>query len=135
MKKMLNNFQILFVMLILLVTGLGYGQTETETEMKTSDELKTYVIERNIADVGDTSMEDLVGISQKSCSVLDDLGADKIQWLHSYVAEDKIYCVYKAINKEVVKEHADKGGFPANSIMEVSTIISPETAKKEPHKG
>lgn len=131
MKKMVNNFQILYVMAILLVSGSGYGQSKTASDKNNSDDMKTYVIERNIADVGDTSMEDLVSISQKSCSVLDGMGPDQIKWLHSYVAEDKIYCVYKAHNKEAIKEHADKGGFPANSIMEVSNVISPETAKKK----
>ena len=62
-------------------------------------------------------------------SVLDQMGSENIQWLHSYVTEDKIYCVYKAQNKELLKEHAAKGGFPANSISEISTMISPETAK------
>ncbi len=90
--------------------------------------MKTYVIERNIANVGRSSMEDLVGISKKSCDVLQEMSFSKIQWLHSYVAEDKIYCVYKAINKEILKEHAEKGGFPANSIMEVTNIINPATA-------
>lgn len=130
---MLNYFQILWVMTFLLVNGLGFGQTKTETEMEASDDMKTYVIERNIADVGDTSMDDLIGISQKSCSVLEEMGPDRIQWLHSYIAEDKIYCVYKANDKEALKEHAEKGGFPANSIMEVSNIISPETAKMKPN--
>jgi len=91
--------------------------------------MKTYVIERNIPDAGNFTPDELKGISQKSCSVLDQMGSENIQWLHSYVTEDKIYCVYKAQNKELLKEHASKGGFPANSISEVSTVISPETAK------
>lgn len=72
-------------------------------------------------------MDDLVSISRKSCSVLENMGPS-IQWLHSYVTENKIYCVYMAENKELIREHAEKGGFPANCITELSTIISPDTA-------
>lgn len=92
--------------------------------------MKTFIIERNIANVGKSSTEDLVGISKKSCAVLAEMSDSQIQWLNSYVAEDKIYCVYKADNKEVIAEHAEKGGFPANSIMEVTNIIDPATAKQ-----
>ncbi len=91
--------------------------------------MKTYVIERDIPEAGNFTPDELKGISQKSCGVLDQMGSENIQWLHSYVTEDKIYCVYKAQNKELLKEHAAKGGFPANSISEVSTMIGPETAK------
>ena len=91
--------------------------------------MKTYVIERNIPEAGNFTPDELKGISQKSCGVLDQMGSENIQWLHSYVTEDKIYCVYMALNKELLEEHASKGGFPANSISEVSTMISPETAK------
>ncbi len=91
--------------------------------------MKTYVIERDIPDAGKFTTEDLVGISKKSCSVLDEMGSENIQWLHSYVTENKIYCIYKAQNKELLREHAAKGGFPANVISELSTTISPETAK------
>lgn len=131
MNTKFNVSNPLFTLCFLVLTTLGYGQTK-ET-MKSSDNLKTYVIERDIANVGTTSMSDLVAISQKSCSVLDEMGPEKIQWLHSYVAEDKIYCVYKAESKEALKEHAEKGGFPANSIMEVSNVISPDTAKQKPN--
>ena len=87
-----------------------------------------YVIERDIPNVGEVTPEQVIAISQKSCSVLNNLGP-KIQWLHSYVTQDKIYCVYIAPNEEMVREHAKQGGFPANSISEVKTIIGPETAK------
>lgn len=131
MKTKTNTSKVLYVLSLVLISSIGYSQTKAIT--KASDNMKTYVIERDIAKVGETSMEDLVGISQKSCSVLDEMGPDNIQWLHSYVAEDKIYCVYMAQNKELLKEHAEKGGFPANSIMEVSNVISPDTAKKKPN--
>ena len=88
-----------------------------------------YVIEREIPGAGRMTQEELVAISQKSCGVLDELGP-KIQWIESYVTEDKIYCVYQAPNKELVKKHADMGGFPANRIEEIATMISPVTAEK-----
>lgn len=89
--------------------------------------MKTYVIEREIPNAGKLTPEELKGISQKSCAVLEEMGPD-IEWQQSYVAGDKIYCIYKAQNENLVKEHAKKGGFPANSITEVSSIISPATA-------
>ena len=87
-----------------------------------------YVIERDIPNVGSTKPEDLQAISQKSCNVLDDLGP-KIQWVHSYVTGDKIYCIYNAANEELVREHAKRGGFPANKISEVKAIIDPITSE------
>jgi hypothetical protein len=87
-----------------------------------------YVIERVIPGAGAFTPEKLKSISQTSCGVLGKMGS-KIQWLHSYVTGDKIYCIYIAPNEEMVREHARQGGFPANSVSEVSTIISPETAK------
>jgi hypothetical protein len=89
--------------------------------------MKTYLIEREIPGAGKLSPEQLKAISQKSCSVLDEMGP-KIQWEHSYVTGDKIFCIYKAENEELIKEHADKGGFPANNIIEISSVISPATA-------
>jgi hypothetical protein len=87
-----------------------------------------YVIERVIPGAGDFTADKLKSISQTSCGVLSQMGS-KIQWLHSYVTGDKIYCVYVAPNEEMVREHAKLGGFPANSVSEVKTIIGPETAK------
>ncbi|MEO8515111.1 MAG: DUF4242 domain-containing protein [Flavobacterium sp.] len=87
-----------------------------------------YVIEREIPKAGDLTSEQLKAISQTSCGVLDEMGP-KIQWVHSYVTNDKIYCVYNAQNEDMVKEHAKKGGFPANSISKVSAIIDPTTAE------
>ena len=89
-----------------------------------------YVIEREIPGAGKMTDEQLTAISQKSCSVLEKMGP-QIQWVHSYVAEDKIYCVYNAPNKEMVKEHAEKGGFPANVVTRVSKIIDPVTAEAQ----
>lgn len=89
-----------------------------------------YVIERELPGAGNLSQDDLQGISQKSCSVLKELGP-QIQWIESFVTEDKIYCVYLAPNKEIIMQHANKGGFPANRVEEVKNVISPVTAEKE----
>jgi hypothetical protein len=87
-----------------------------------------YVIEREIPGAGDMSPQELQAVSQKSCSVLQNLGP-QIQWLHSYVTPDKIYCVYIAPNEEMIREHASQGGFPANRISEIKTTIDPTTAE------
>jgi hypothetical protein len=87
-----------------------------------------YVIEREIPDAGKLSTAELKAISQKSCGVISNLGPS-IQWVESFVTENKIYCVYIAPNKEIVMEHASQGGFPANRVEEVSTVISPVTAE------
>jgi len=87
-----------------------------------------YIIERDIPNAGALTPEQLQGISQKSCSVLHAMGP-KIQWLQSYVTGDKIYCVYIAPDEASIREHAEKGGFPANRISEIKTIIDPTTAE------
>jgi hypothetical protein len=87
-----------------------------------------YVIERDLPGAGKLSTKDLNGISQKSCSILNQLGP-QIQWVQSYVTDNKIYCVYIAPNAETVRKHAEMGGFPANSISEVRTVIDPTTAE------
>ncbi len=87
-----------------------------------------YVIERELPGAGNLSKQDLTAISQKSCGVLGELGP-KIQWVESFVTQNKIYCVYIAPNEEIIKEHASKGGFPANSIEEIKIIIDPTTAE------
>ena len=87
-----------------------------------------FIIEREIPGAGKLSAEELQGISQKSCGVLQEMGP-KIQWLESYVTGDKVYCVYIADNEAMVREHAQKGGFPANSVSEVLTVIDPTTAE------
>lgn len=87
-----------------------------------------FVIEREIPGAGDLSPEQLHTISQASCGVLQSMGS-RIQWLHSYVTGDKIYCVYIAPNEEMVREHAKQGGFPANRVSEIKSIIDPTTAE------
>ncbi len=87
-----------------------------------------FVIEREIPGVGNLSAQELKAISQKSCGVLANMGP-QIQWIHSYVTDDKIYCVYFAANADLVKEHARQGGFPANSVATVRSVIEPSTAE------
>lgn len=87
-----------------------------------------YVIEREIPNAGKLSSHELQAISRKSCGVLGNLGP-QIQWVQSYVTDDKIYCVYIAPNEEMVREHANQGGFPANRISEVKSMIDPTTAE------
>ncbi len=87
-----------------------------------------YVIERELPGAGKLSAADLHGIAEKSCGVIRDLGPS-IQWVESYVTEDKIYCIYNAPNKEIILEHAQKGGFPANRVEEIRNVINPTTAE------
>ena len=87
-----------------------------------------YVIERELPGAGSLSPEQLQGVSKKSCDVLRSIGP-QIQWLHSYVTGDKIYCVYVADNEDLIRRHAQEGGFPANRISEVKTMIDPSTAE------
>jgi hypothetical protein len=87
-----------------------------------------FVIEREIPGAGALTPQDLKGISQKSCGVLRELGPD-VQWVESYVTGDKVYCVYLAPNEEAIREHARRGGFPANRISAVRRMIDPTTAE------
>lgn len=130
MKTITNR---LLLIAIMLFTGFAsMAQTKTATDNSTTNNksitMKTYLIERDIPDAGKLTPEQLKSISQKSCSVLKDMGP-QIEWLQSYVTGNKIFCVYKAENEELIREHAKKGGFPANVITEISTTISPATAK------
>jgi Protein of unknown function (DUF4242) len=87
-----------------------------------------YVIERELPGAGKLSSQELQSISQTSCEVLRDLGSE-IQWVQSFVTDDKIYCIYIARDEEIVRKHAQKGGFPANQISEVRSVIDPTTAE------
>jgi hypothetical protein len=87
-----------------------------------------YVIERDLPGAGKMSRDELQGISQKSCGVLQSLGP-QIQWVTSYVTDDKIYCVYIAPDAEIVREHARQGGFPANKVSQVRAVIDPTTSE------
>ena len=87
-----------------------------------------YVIERSIPGAGKLTAQQLQGISQKSCGVLREMGP-QIQWVHSYVTDDKIYCVYVAPNEEAVRKHAQQGGFPANRVSRIRSMIDPTTSE------
>jgi hypothetical protein len=87
-----------------------------------------FVIEREMPGVGSLGAADLKGASQTSCSVLRNLGPE-IQWVHSYVTDHKIYCIYRAPSEELIRQHADTAGFPANSVQEVRSVIDPTTAE------
>jgi hypothetical protein len=87
-----------------------------------------FIIEREIVGAGKLPRQELQAISQKSCGVLQSMGP-KIQWVQSFVTDDKVYCVYVAPDEETVRQHAQKGGFPANSVARVRSIIDPTTAE------
>lgn len=87
-----------------------------------------FVIEREMPGAGSLSPGELQGASQQSCNVLRDMGPE-IQWVHSYVTDDKIYCIYRAPDADAVRKHAETAGFPANSVSEVRTMIDPTTAE------
>ena len=87
-----------------------------------------YVIERDLPGAGKLTRDQLRAVSQKSCNVLNTLGPE-IQWIESYVTADKIYCIYRAPNEEMIREHAQQGGFPANKISEITSVIEPSTAE------
>lgn len=90
---------------------------------------RSFVIERDVPNAGKLSQPELAALSRKSCDVLDSLGPS-IQWIHSYVTADRIYCIYSAPDADLVRRHAELGGFPANRISEVATVIDPSTARE-----
>jgi len=129
MKTITNRCNLIIA--IMLFTGYAsFSQKATATgnsNAKNTTEMKTYVIEREIPNAGKLTPEQLKAISQTSCNVLKEMGP-RIQWIQSYVTGNKIYCIYKAESEELIREHAKKGGFPANAIAQVSSVISPATA-------
>lgn len=129
MKLNTNRIMVLFA--IMLFAGHASmaqkASVADNSKTKNATEMKTYLIEREIPGAGKLTAEELKAISQTSCSVLKEMGP-KIQWMQSYVTGNKIYCVYKAENEDLIREHAKKGGFPANAIIEISSVISPATA-------
>lgn len=131
--KTINVCMLLFLGMLLTVS-YSFGQDQATVSSKMNKDLitkkgpmKTYLIEREIPDAGKLTKEQLQGIAQKSNEVLAQMGSS-IQWVQSYVTDNKVYCVYKAENEKLLREHAEKGGFPANKISELSTIIDPKTA-------
>ena len=90
--------------------------------------MNTYVIERNIPNVGDLSNAQLQEVAQKSCGVVSSLGSD-IEWDHSYIVGNKMFCIYRATSEDLVREHGKRGGFPVDNVYQVAAIFSPESAK------
>lgn len=126
-SKVLGLF--LITVMAFLTTGCNQGDktsADTIREEATASNQNMYVIERVIPGASELTAEQLKEISQASNGVLDEMGSD-IKWMHSYVAGDKVYCVYTAPSAERVREHAKKGGFPANSVTQVTTVIDPST--------
>ena len=128
---MKTSITMTLLSLILMLGSLtAYTQTASISKTKNEKSMKTmntYVIEREIPNAGNLTAADLRGIAQKSCSVLKELGPD-IEWVQSYVTDNKIFCIYKAENEAIIRTHAMKGGFPINSVHLLSTVISPATA-------
>ncbi len=138
MKTLKKSISLTFTLLMLTGTVAFTQNTEIadayvkdylfkKETMKKDTKLNTYVIERDMPGAGDLTAEQLKGISQLSNSVLKEQGPD-IEWLHSYVTADKIYCVYKGIDQQILKEHAEKAEFPITSISKLASVISPATA-------
>jgi uncharacterized FlgJ-related protein len=128
MKLITNRILIFAIMIFMASASIAQTTTASNNSTTKTPTMKTYLIERDIPGAGKLTPEQLKSISQKSCSVLKEMGP-QIEWIQSYVTGDKIFCVYKAENEELIREHAKKGGFPANVITEVGTEISPATAE------
>jgi len=128
--KTITDRLALFAVIMFFAGYVSFAQkTAGAHNSKTTNSkvMKTYLIERDIPDAGKLTPGQLKSISQTACKVLKEMGPE-IQWVQSYVTGDKIYCVYKAENEELIREHAKRGGFPANYILEISSVISPATA-------
>jgi hypothetical protein len=129
MKSITNRILIFAIMLFTGYASTAQTTTAANNSQTTkSTTMKTYLIERDIPGAGKLTPEQLKAISKTSCNVLKEMGP-QIQWIQSYVTGEKIFCIYKAENEELIREHAKKGGFPANEITEISSEISPATAK------
>jgi hypothetical protein len=128
MKQNIKKLALLGIIFFTTYAALAQNNTATNhPTTKNTVTMKTFLIERDIPDAGKLTPEQLKGISKTSCSVLKEMGP-KIEWIQSYVTGNKIFCVYKAESEELIREHAKKGGFPANVITEIGTVISPATA-------
>jgi hypothetical protein len=131
MKTIKNSILLLAIVLFTGMTAMAQTKPTNNSSSTSFDstKMKTYLIERDIPNAGKLTPDQLKAISQKSCSVLQHMGP-QIQWIQSYVTDNKIFCVYKAENEDLIREHAKEGGFPANIITEIATTISPATAKQ-----
>ena len=128
---MKTNLKQILVLSLFTLSGSAIMAQETAKEgdmdiikLNETSEMKTYVIERNVEGIGNSSVADLQGVTKGSCGVLHDMGSEDIQWVQSYFTGDKIYCVYKAKSKELIKKHAETLGVPADEINEVKSIVA-----------
>lgn len=119
----------LVALMTLGVSASAFAEGPAKSAHKKKVAMHTYIIERNIPGAGSFSKEKLKEISQTSNGVLKEMGPNNIQWVDSFVTGDKVYCIYKAKNEDLIREHAKRGGFPADRISEVDTMISPATGK------
>lgn len=129
--KHITLFIIASCVIILLCAAETFAQNasaEQDSKDRHPAELKTFVIKRDIPEAGKLTADQLKSISQTSCTVIKEMGP-RIEWIQSYVTETHVYCIYRAENEATITEHAKKGGFPANEIIEVSNMISPATAE------
>ena len=128
--KIVNQTRSLLTGLLLL-SAIALNAQKSSVSAQTTNlnapVMKTYLIERELPGAGNLTAEELKNISKTSCTVLKEMGPS-IQWVQSYVVGNKIFCVYKAENEDLIKQHAKKGGFPCNSITEIANVISPATA-------
>jgi len=123
----MKTLKTIAIIIAFFSTSMVFGQEMKSNKVSKSKTMKMYLIERDMPGVGSLTKKDLKNASQKSNDVIKELGPG-IEWIKSYVVDDKLYCVYKAQNKEIIKKHAEKGGFPATHIMEVKENIGPSTA-------
>lgn len=128
MKTIFKNILVLSL-LTLFAPAVMAQETAKEGDMDIvkldeTSEMKTYVIERNVEGIGNSSVAELQGVTKGSCGVLHEMGSADIQWVQSYFTGDKIYCVYKAKSKELIKKHAETLGVPADEINEVKSIVA-----------
>lgn len=125
----LNRNAIFFLCVGMLISSYAFAQETTVesdmeiTKLNENSELKMYVIERNVEGIGGSSLADLQGVTKNSCSVLHEMGNEDIQWVQSYFTGDKIYCIYKAKNIDLIKQHAVTLGVPADEINEVRSVV------------
>jgi Protein of unknown function (DUF4242) len=122
----MNACRVVVLLIAFALPLSGLTQVNYEFQMTRSSTMPQYVIERDLAGAGKLSAAELQAISRKSNDVLRKMGAE-IQWVQSYVTDDKIYCVYRAENEDAIRRHAEVGGFPANRISRVKTTIDPTT--------
>jgi len=127
MKLLTHRLLIIAILLLTAYFAMAQKTASGNSTTKNEPVMKTYLIERDLPGAGKFTPEELKAISQTSCGVLKEMGP-KIQWIHSYVTGDKIYCIYKAQNEDLIREHGKKGGFPVTNITEISSTISPATA-------